>query len=83
METTTFLINAVYDTKTGEILLAHPQDENVFVTANHYNELISDKEQRPRTNCIYTERTVCTQSVFTGSGPICTQTMVVKTCNCS
>lgn len=43
METTSFLVNAIYDIKTGEILLAHPKDENVFVTQNHYNELISDK----------------------------------------
>lgn len=78
------LINAVYDTKTGDVLLAHPTDANVFVTVGHYNEITTGMHAQ-NSKCVYTEEIVCSIYVKDPNGPgmICAREQKVKTCECT
>jgi hypothetical protein len=78
------LINALYDTKTGDILLAHPTDSNIFVTVGHYNEIKTGMHTQD-SKCVYTEEIVCTLWTKDPNGPgmICSKEKKVTTCECT
>ncbi len=91
------MLNAIYDHESGEILIAHPTKENVFVHPSHFNKIISEaaKESHLKSssgseaaekNCTYTQTEICTQyepSHIPGEiGWFCTQVTKVQTCNC-
>ncbi len=82
-------INAIYDTKSGEVLLQHPTDTGVFVNKGHYDELLDgmkmQKNSQKETKCTYTTETTCSLWVKDpkGKGLVCAKEVEVNTCTCT
>lgn len=93
MEATPDLLRAVFDPKTGQVFVAHPEEDGVFVLPSHYQDLVAgeghsaeksiEHSNQAGVNCTYTERSVCNRYYQTPSGPICVEPMTIRTCNCT
>ena len=77
-------LEAIYDRETKTVLLRNPKDENIWVSLNHYEELLS-ADMHAENTCTYTKETVC-QGVTIGPPPEYKQTPFgckeVTTCSC-
>ena len=87
MEQKSSLLFALFDEQTGEVLVAHPTKKDVFVTHDHFKELVANAGNKSiEQNCVYTEQQVCTAwaaSPSSYSGQICTNWATVRTCRCT
>ena len=77
-------LDAIYDVETKTVMLRSPKDENIWVSLNHYQELLTSDMHIEKT-CTYTTETVCI-GVKVGPAPDYVQTPFgckeVKTCSC-
>lgn len=89
------MLSAVYDEISGEILIAHPTEANVFVNPSHYKEIKSNLKkdatgnkslsnmQDIESNCVYTESEVCVNGRWVPPGIWLCDRVRVRTCKCN
>lgn len=77
-------LDAIYDVETKTVMLRSPKDENIWVSLNHYQELLTS-DMHVENTCTYTTETVCS-GIKIGPPPEYKQTYFdckkVKTCSC-
>ena len=79
----TFKTSAIVDSKTGQILIAHPSKEDAYVTPAHYAKIL--KGEIPETKCTYVETQVCEywyNDPNSTTGQTCGRWATVRTCEC-
>lgn len=84
-------IDAIYDQASGEMLLKHPTDPEVYVNKAHYDEICEEikntegEQMKAQQTCTYTKETVCSiwhKNKKTGEME-CIKETEVKTCTCT
>lgn len=77
------MTSAILDAESGEIMVAHPQKEGVFVTTNHFKDLLGGDHDE--SDCVYTETQVCAERIQIPGNPglVCVRWTTVKTCRCT
>lgn len=77
-------LEAIYDRETKTVMLRSPKDANIWVSLNHYEELLTS-DMHVENTCVYTTKTVCS-GVTIGPPPDYKQTPFdcteVSTCKC-